>query len=130
MIIRIARIFMLVLAFSFLVGDRPAPGDESSAPMLSPDGQSNAKKNPLIQKKPQPSVLSKVATGTKKFFSNVGDALSMKKSPSQKTVTPTNPYFKPAKEESKPSWFSSMFHKEETKKQTSPSDWINQQRLD
>ena len=129
MIIRIARIFMLALTFAFLLGIRPAIGDGTTSPTLSPDGQTTTKKNPLVQQKPQPSALSKATTGTKKFFSNVGDALTLKKSQQTKTVTPTNPWFKPPKEEPKPAWYSSLFHKEEPKKQSNPAEWISQPRL-
>ncbi len=101
MIIRIARIFMLALAFNLLFVIRPAIGDGSSPPNLSPDGQTNAKKTPLAQTKPQPSLLNKMSTGTKKFFTGVGDALTFKKTESKKTVTPTNPWIKPPKEQPK-----------------------------
>ncbi len=104
-------------------------GDGSSSPALTPDGQTNAKKTPLVQNKPQPSMLNKMTAGTKKFFGSVGDALTFKKSP-PKNTNPTNPWFKPPKEEPKPSWFSSIFHKEEPKKPSNPSEWIEQKRLD
>jgi hypothetical protein len=130
MIIRIARIFMLALAFNFLFVVRAAIGDGSSPPNLSPDGQTNARKTLLTQTKPQPSLLNKMSTGTKKFFTGVGDALTFKKTESKKTVTPTNPWIKPPKEEPKTSWLPSMFQKEEPKKKTSPSEWLDQKRLD
>ena len=131
MIIRIACIFMLALAFNFLFGIRPAIGDGSSPPKLSPDGQTDAKKNPLVQNKPQPSMLNKMTTGTKKFFTGVGDAMTFKKSaPKKTTITPTNPWIKPPKEQPKTSWLPSMFHKEEPKKPSSPSEWLDQKRMD
>jgi hypothetical protein len=130
MIIRIVRIFMLALAFNFLFVIRPAIGNGSSPPNLSPDGQTNAKKTTLAQTKPQPSLLNKMSTGTKKFFTGVGDTLTFKKTSKKTTVTPTNPWFKPPKEEPKNSWLPSMFQKEEPKKPTSPSDWLDQKRLD
>jgi hypothetical protein len=131
MIIRIARVSMPVWAFAILLIARPAIGDSSTPPNLSPDGQINpTKKSPFVQPKPQPSGLGKVTTGTKKFFTNVGDALSLKRSQSKKTTTtPSNPWFKPPKEEPKPSWFSQMFHKEEDKKPGNPGEWISQPRL-
>jgi hypothetical protein len=130
MIIRIARILMLALAFHFLFVIRPAMGDGSSSPNLSPDGQTNTKKTTLAQTKPEPSLLNKMSTGTKKIFTGVGDALTFKKTSKKSTVTPTNPWIKPPKEEPKPSWFSSIFPKEEPKKKTSPSEWLDQKRLD
>ncbi|MGD0517072.1 MAG: hypothetical protein ABSA26_06005 [Thermoguttaceae bacterium] len=130
MIIRIARIFMLALAFNLILGLRPAIGDESPSPNLSPDGQTNTKKTPLLQNKPKPSTLNKITTGPKKFFSSIGNALTFKKSAPQKTTTiPTNPWIKPAKEEPKPSWLASIFHKEEPQKQKSPSEWLQQERM-
>ncbi len=89
------------------------------------------KKSPLVQNKPQPSVLNKMTTGTKKFFTGVGNALTFKKpAPKKTTITPTNAWIKPPKEEPKPSLISSLFHKEEPKKPSSPSEWLDQKRLD
>jgi hypothetical protein len=130
MIIRIARIFMLALAFNFLFVIRPAIGNGSSPPNLSPDGQTNAKKTTLAQTKPQPSLLNKMSTGTKKFFTGVGDTLTFKKTSKKTTVTPTNPWIKPPKEEPKTSWLPSLFSQEEPKKKNSPSEWLDQKRLD
>ena len=131
MIIRIARIFMLALAINFLVVIQPAIGDGSSPPNLSPDGQTNVKKTPLAQTKPQPSLINKMTTGTKKFFTGVGNALTFKKTTTKTTtVNPTNPWIKPPKEEPKSSWLPSVFQKEEPKKPSSPSEWLDQKRLD
>ena len=131
MIIRNARIITLALALNLLLGLRPAIGDESSLPKLSSDSQTETKK--ISQKKTpsQPSTLSRMTTGTKKFFGKVGDTLTFKKAPPPKTSnTHTNPWIKPAKEEPKPSWLTSMFYKEEIKKPNSPSEWLEQKRLD
>jgi hypothetical protein len=137
MIIRIARIFMVVLALNLLVGLRPAMGDGLSMPKLFPDSNTETKKNPpkpnpLKQTKPQPSTLNKMTTGTKKFFSNVGDTLTLKKStPPKQAALPANPWIKPKKEEPKPSWLTSIFYKqEEPKKIPNASEWLEQKRLD
>jgi hypothetical protein len=131
MIIRNARIFTLALVLNLLLGLRPAIGDGSSSPTLFPDSQTETKKTPQKKTAPQPSTLSKMTTGTKKFFGKVGDTLTFKKSPPQKaSTTPANPWIKPAKEEPKPSWLTSIFYKEEPKKPTSPSEWLEQKRLD
>jgi hypothetical protein len=131
MIIRIARISVVVLVFGLLIGARPAIGDGGLLPKLFPDSKTETKKAPPKPTKPQPSALNKMTTGTKKFFSNVGDTLTFKKSaPPKQSTTPTNPWIKPAKEEPKPSWFSSMFAKEEPKKAKTPSQWLEQKRLD
>jgi hypothetical protein len=136
MIIRIALICMVVLVLSLLSGVRPAIADGLSLPKLFPDSntdtkQNPPKQNPLKPTKPPPSTLSKMSTGTKKFVSNVGDTLTFKKStPPKQSTTPTNPWIKPQKEEPKPSWLTSMFYKEETKKAKSPSEWLEQKRLD
>jgi hypothetical protein len=127
---RIARIFMLALTLSFLLDIRFAIGDDSSSPAMNPEGQAGARKFMPVQKKPQPTVLDKMTVGTKKFFNNVGETLSLKKSPTKKTTAPTNPWFKPPKEEPKPPWYSQLFHKEDPKKSKNPSEWINQPRLD
>jgi hypothetical protein len=130
MIIRIARVFMIVLVFNLFLGVRPVIGDGLSMPKLFSDSKTDASKNPPMQSKPQPSTLSKMTTGTKKFFSNIGNALTFKKSaPSKQTSIPTNPWIKPPKEEPKSSWFASS--KEEPKKKApSPSEWLEQKRLD
>jgi hypothetical protein len=130
MITRIAGIIMLALAFTFFIGILPAMADGTSTSNLSPNVQANVKKPPLAQKQPQPSMLNKMTTGTKKFFTGVGDALTFKKTSTKKTVTPTNPWIKPPKEEPKSSWFPSLAQKEEPKKPSSPSEWLDQKRLD
>jgi hypothetical protein len=129
---RIARLTTPAFFLVALLIARCAIADSPTTPNLSPDGQAiPAKKTPLVQPKPQPSALSKVTTGTKKFFTGVGDALSLKKTQTKKTTaSPTNPWFKPPKEEPKPSWFSSMFQKEEPKKTGNPGEWISQPRLE
>ena len=127
MITRIARILSLALIFGLLFGIRPAIADGLSLPKLFPDNKTETKKVSMKQKT-QPSMLDKMTTGTKKFFTNVGDTLTFKKTtPPKQAAMPSNPYFKPPKEE-KSSWFSST--KEEPKTKKTPSDWVGQPRLE
>jgi hypothetical protein len=126
---RISRILFLAWAINFLLTVRPAICDGSS-PGFSPNGRTESKSNPLVQNTDKPSVLDKMTAGTKKFISGVGNALTFKKTaPPKTTGYPVNPYVKPPKEE-KSSWFTSIFHKEEPKKNKSPSEWMQQPRVD
>lgn len=132
MIVRIARIFAFALVFNLLLGVLPAIGDGLSMPKLFSESKTETKKVPSKPSKPQPSALNKMTTGTKKFFSNIGNTLSFKKSaPKKQSTTPTNPWIKPSKEEApKSSWLTSMFSPEEPKKPNNPSEWLEQKRLD
>jgi hypothetical protein len=130
----IARISILALAFNVLLIAGRTLSAESSAPKAFPDGKMATKSLPPQQNKAQAaqqSTLSKMTASTRRFFSRVGDAFSFKKSsPATKPTTPTNPWIKPPKEEPKPSWLTSIFPKEEPKKPHSPSQWLEQKRLD
>jgi hypothetical protein len=132
MINRIARIFMPVLLLGFFLCLRPAIADGWSAPKLFPESKTETKKTPPKQIKNQPSALDKMTSGTKKFFSNVGSALGLKKSPPpKKTTMPTNPYIKPPKQDvEKASWLSPILPSEEPKQPKKPSDWMQQKRID
>lgn len=86
------------------------------------------KKSPykMTTKKP-PSTLDKMGTGTKKFFTNVGDTLTGKKA----TTPATNQYTlghsaQPAKKST--SW--NPFHHEEPKQRKTLNDFWEQERLD
>lgn len=132
MIIRIAHIFALALVFDLLLGVRPAIGEGLLLPKSISECKTETQKTLPKTSQSQPSTLDKLSAGTKKFFSNVGNVLSFKKSSSpKKTTTPTNPWIKPAKNEpAKPSWLTSIFYKEEPKKPKTPSEWLEQKRLD
>jgi hypothetical protein len=116
-----------VFALSFLMTIRPAAGETASS-LFSGSSSPAAESAPPV-KKPEPSAWQKLNGGTKKFFSGVGNALTVKKTPPKKPAPfPYNPWFKPPKEEPKPNWFTRLFEsKKEKPKQ--PSDWINQPRL-
>jgi hypothetical protein len=131
MINRIARIFTLVLLFDLFLGVRPAIGEGWLLPKIFTESKTETKKAPPKPSKHQPSALDKFTAGSKKFFTDVGDTLTFKHSSSQKRTTPTNPWIKPPKKEpTKPSWLTSLFYKEEPKKPKTPSEWLEQPRLD
>jgi hypothetical protein len=131
MIIRITRIFALALFIASFLGIRPALGEGWSPPKLFPQNKNETKQVPVKQTKHQPSMMDKMTSGPKKFFNNVGSTLGLKKSaPPKKTYTPSNPWIKPAKDEpAKSSWLTSIFPKEEPKKPSNPSEWLQQERM-
>jgi hypothetical protein len=83
------------------------------------------------QSKTEPSTIDKMTNGTKKFFNDVETTVGLKKTTPKKDI-PSNAWVKPKKVETSKSsgfwsWFSS---KEEPKKPKTPSDWLDQPRLD
>ncbi len=82
--------------------------------------------------------LKKIGNGTKRLFSNAGDALRLK-SPASKKVskTPHLPWIRPAKPEEekkkseKPSWLGSWFQQQEKPRPSSSiEDFLDAGRLD
>jgi hypothetical protein len=129
MVVRIARLIAFGLVLNLLVGVGPVIGNGWSPP----DSKSETNKVSSKSSNSQPSTLSRMTTGTKNFFSGIGNALTFKKSPPPTASNNYyNPYVKKPKEEPpKPSWFTSMFSsKEEPKKPTSPSEFLKQKRVD
>ena len=63
--------------------------------------------------------LKKLGSGTKRLFSNAGEALRWKRP--AKPQTPAEP---------KPSWFSSLFDREEPRPSSSVNDFLGAGRLD
>jgi hypothetical protein len=118
----------LGMLVTILLCVRPVSGDgQSTSGFLSTSSSPTVQPSPWA-KKSEPSVWQKMNSGTKKFFSGVGNALTFKKSPPKKSpALPYNTWIKPAKEEPKPNWFASLFEKKKEKPK-SPSDWINQKR--
>jgi hypothetical protein len=118
----------LGLALIFWMSIRPASGGGWSVPgPFYSSGSESAKSAPAV-KKSEPSLWQKLHSGTKKFFTDVGNALTFKKTPPKKQPTlPYNPWIKPPKEKSKSNWFTSLF---ETKKEKPrrPDEWIIQER--
>jgi hypothetical protein len=88
------------------------------------------KPNPKYSKQP-PSALEKVGTGTKNFFSGIGDTLTGKKTAPKK---PVNSYSSLVRKPSKPAQKTSSswnpFHREEPKPPQSLKDFMGMQRLD
>jgi hypothetical protein len=129
MTIRFVQLSALALALTVLISIRPAIAD-GLLPDIFSSNKTDTQKAPPKASKSEPSTISKMGTSTKKFFTNIGDTLTFKKSaPPQKTM-PTNPYIKPPKEESKPSLLTSWFNKEEPKKPKTANEWLEQKRLD
>jgi hypothetical protein len=111
----------------------------------SPSSLFSTKKSEPQQKKPvppkfpskPPSTLDKAGTGTKNFFTGIGDTLSGKKSTTKKS-TPSSPLAmgtkptKPAPAAKKPTQQSSWnpFRREEQKKPQSLKDFVGMQRPD
>jgi len=124
------RIFgiALAVAFALLTTVRPVKGGVWSLPKLTHSNKrAPTKPTPHVQKK-EPSAWEKLNAGTKKFFTNLGNALTLKKSPPKRQRTlPYNSWIKPPKEEPKPNWFTALFQKKEQRPQK-PSDWIGQPR--
>ena len=129
MTIRFVQVSALALALTVLIGIRPAIAD-GLLPNIFSSSKTDAQKAPPKTSKAEPSTISKMGAGTKKFFTNIGDTLTFKKpAPPQKTM-PSNPYIKPPKEEPKPSFLTSLFPKEEPKKPKTANQWLDQKRLD
>ena len=78
--------------------------------------------------KKEPSGWEKLGSGTKKFFTGIGDTLSPSKKPTT-TQTAINPYASAMKGPPKPekkSWFSQMFGPKEPDRPRNPSEWMSQ----
>jgi hypothetical protein len=105
-------------------------GCVSMALLMGAGSSSTAKKDP--------SMIEKVETGTKNFFTGIGDTLTGKKKPAtapkpSSTASAvgwkSTPQTKqPAKQPEKQSWLTSMFKGKEPEKAKTPSEWIAGQR--
>jgi len=77
--------------------------------------------------------LKRLGSDTKRFFSTAGNALRWKRSAesSQRTARHV-PWIQPAKPETeqKPSWFGSLFEREEPRPSSSVTDFLGAGRLD
>ena len=122
MVARIARIAVAGLMLVLLAAARPDVCDGWSLPnpFASDKDKTEAKaKKPVLKpaKKP-PSTLDKIGTGTKNFFTGVGNTLTGKKAESKKASSKpyTNPQSSGSKSQKKDdsnSWFGSLFKSEE-----------------
>jgi hypothetical protein len=127
MVVRIAKIvsasvtLLIVLAYA-----QPAvcEGWSLPNPFSSKTTTTTKKSVPKVTKK-EPSVLQKTTDGTKKFFSQTGEALGLKKAEKKRPqyAYPKTSTLQPKKEESK-SWFGKMFAPEEPKKPTNVNEWM------
>jgi hypothetical protein len=112
---RVAKVVSFCIALVLLLPH----GESASGASESPAGGGTARPLPgtnLTRKaaKKEPSTLEKIGSGTKKFFSNIGDALTPGKKPAAKTAT--NPYTaakksikSPTPQPEKKSWLSQLF---------------------
>jgi len=78
-------------------------------------------------KKKDPSLLDKVGTGTKKFFSDTVDFLTFKKKPSTTKKTSYNPY---APKQEEKGWWESTFGPKEAPPPKSLNEWMSLKRAD
>jgi hypothetical protein len=100
-------------------------------PFSSQETKKNAEAKRVVAKPTptQPSVLDKIGSGTKNFFTGVGNAVTGKKPaapkgpPPDRVAYPANPLTKPDKDASS-SWFGSWASPKEEKKETSVKDWL------
>lgn len=99
--------------------------------------------SPLVKSSSEPSLLSKMGTGTKNFFSSTYDTLTFRKSEPKGQVSSSfggwgqnpplgqsyNRKSSPKKKKDEPGWFSSLFtSQEEPKRAETVSEWIGQPR--
>jgi hypothetical protein len=132
---RIARFLPAAVALVVLAGARPP--ECAAWSLLHPfssdaAAETTASQPPAKPATKEPSVLTKVGTGTKSFFNRAGEAVGLKKpEPKQpeyaRVISPT--VVPPKKPESK-SWFATMFGPEEPEKPKTVSEWLGNDRLD
>jgi len=132
----VARILPWCVVLALLAGGQRVSADGLSLANLSPSAKAT-ETTPCASKtsKKEPSTLEKLSTGTKSFFTQVGDTLTLKKKPApKKTISPfasATKHNSTSKQTPKKSWLSSLFQREQPKKQNmTPTDWIGQQRMD
>ncbi len=120
-----ARTLCWGLAFLFAFSASSALADGW---LWNTSSDSKSKTTQVKSTKQEPSTLSKISSGTKKFFTGVGNTLTGKSSTTQKKM-PTNTYIKQPKKEESSSGITSWFKKEDdSKKPKTPSDWVAQKR--
>ena len=124
MVAKIARIAVAGLMLVLLAAVWPAQCDGWSLPNpFASDKdktETKAKKSVLKPAKKPPSTLDKIGTGTKNFFTGVGNTLTGKKTDPKKAsskpyATPQSPVSKTQKKDESKSWFGSLFKSEEPK---------------
>ena len=133
MVVRIARILSACAVLVLLADLRPAVSEGWSLPNpFSSETKTTVKKPVTKTTKQEPSVLEKVGSGTKKFFSQAGETLGLTKPEAKKPkyATATPPKIQSSKKAESKSWLSNPFQSEEPKKPKTVSEWMNNKRLD
>jgi hypothetical protein len=134
MVVRIARVLstgvtlvLLAVVPSIVCADWSLPNPFSSESKTAAKSKKYASRT--VNK--EPSALDKVGTGTKKFFSQAGESLGLKKAEPKKLTSaiPRRPELHPQQKESK-SWLPSWLQSEEPKKDKTVSEWMKNKRLD
>jgi len=127
-----AKILGVVAILLMWIGARPDVGYGWSWNPFSSASTTETRSKKPISKTAQksPSTWSKVTSGTKGFFTKVGNTLTGKKSAPKKTAKPQYAFPKSRvqkKEESK-SWFSSWFQPKEPEKPKTVSEWMDRSK--
>jgi len=141
MVAKIARIAVAGLMLVLLAAVRPAQCDGWSLPnpFASDKGKTEtkakAKKSVLKPAKKPPSTLDKIGTGTKNFFTGVGNTLTGKKAEPKKAsskpyANSQSPGSKTQKKDESKSWFGSLFKSEEPKPAKSIDGFMSLPRSD
>ena len=130
---RVARSVMASLVLIGLVGVRPAVCNAWSPWPFSSDKAAQSKTevtncSATQTKQPEPSMFSKIGTGTKNFFTKIGNAVTGKKAPPERKLAegvayPRNP-MTPQKETGLSAWVPSWMKPAEPKKPISVPDYL------
>jgi hypothetical protein len=135
---KIAKYMVLLVLVLLWLGARPLECRAWSLwqPLGSEPAKSSKAKKPAHKNaKKQPSAIDRMFAGTKGFFNDVGDVLTLRAFSKKKPAKPSYAHAVPAsakqpkQEESKP-WFSLGAKPEEKKKSETVSQWIDKKRLD
>jgi hypothetical protein len=134
MVVRIARILSASLVLVLWANVRPATCEGWSLPNpFSSETKTKAKQKPVVRAvKKEPSVLEKLGTGTRSFFSRAGETLGLKKPEPKKYsyASAVPPKTQSVNRAETKSWLPSMFQPEEPKKPKTVSEWMDNKRLD
>jgi len=132
----ISRVVSVTVVVTLLLGGRPAAAEGWSLGRLNPLGKKDSAKTPENTTK-KPSPLEKLDTEVKRFFAKTGGLLKLKKpaakQPAYKRHYPWNRQPKSprlAQRPKPPSWFSSLFRREQPKVPKSLDDWMSLKRQD
>lgn len=133
MIVKIMRILAASAMMLLLADVRPATCEGWS--ILHPFSSSESKQETKTRQpapktaRQESSTLDKMGQGTKKFFSQTGETLGLKKPEPKKPTyaTAKPPVIQPPPKKESKSWFGSMFQPEEKKPKT-VGEWMSQNK--